>query len=359
LNLKLRIFLPDIDRPEAATRFVWRLFDARGNMLREDTSAIDDMPRADEAEAILPAGRVLFARLKLPKVNTGTIRELLPYAVEDRLLADPSHIHAVAGPRNPRGETIVAVVDRDWLQAMLDAMARAGHRPSHAWSESALLAGGQGDWNVVWGADRGVLVDDEGVAATFDPGVGVPLAVRLAIDEAAARGNSPTGVRVHTAGNASLPDLAAWSRETGAQFHPGTQWSVIAAGQPWIGSIDLMQGEFSPARMSGARRIPRAAAWLAAALVVFQLGFTAFDAWRLSTERAALEAKRESIFRAAFPEAKVVVDPELQMARNLADLERERGLAAGDEFLSQMTAAARRGAPVRSVEFTNGKLATR
>ena len=357
--MKLRIFLPDTDRPEAAARFAWRLFDARGTTLREDTSALADIPRAEEVEAILPAGRVLFARLKLPRVNATTIRELLPYAVEDRLLADPSHIHAVAGPRNSRGETVVAVVDRDWLQSMLDTLARAGHRPSHAWSESALLAGGQHDWNVVWGTDRGMLVDDEGVAATFDPGAGVPLAVRLALDEAAARDEKPAGIRVHTAGDAPLPDLAAWSRETGAAFHPGTQWNVIAAGQPWVDSIDLMQGEFSPARMSGSRRIPRAAAWLTAAVVLIQLGLTAFETWRLSSERAALEAKRESIFRGAFPEAKVVVDPELQMARNLADLKRERGLAAGDEFLAQMTAAARGGKPVRSVEFRNGKLATR
>jgi len=120
-----------------------------------------------------------------------------------------------------------------------------------------------------------------------------------------------------------------------------------------------MQGEFSPAAQRGVRRLPRAALWLATAVVLLQLGFTALDAWRLSSERAALEARRETIFRAAFPEAKVVVDPELQMARNLADLKRERGLAAGDEFLVQMTAAARGGTPVKSVEYANGKLATR
>jgi len=139
--LKLRVFLPDTARPDAATRFAWRLFDSRGQTLREDSSPAAEIPRADDVEAVLPAGRVLFARLKLPKVNAATIRELLPYAVEDRLLADPSHIHAVAGARNARGETVVAVVDRDWLQGMLDVLARAGLRPSRAWCESALLAG--------------------------------------------------------------------------------------------------------------------------------------------------------------------------------------------------------------------------
>jgi len=357
--LKLRVFLPDSARPDAATRFAWRLFDSRGQTLREDSSPAAEIPRADDVEAVLPAGRVLFARLKLPKVNAATIRELLPYAVEDRLLADPSHIHAVAGARNARGETVVAVVDRDWLQGMLDVLARAGLRPSRAWCESALLAGGKDDWNIVWGATRGMLVDDDGVAGTFDPGPGLPLAVRLAIDEAAAREERPATVRVHTADETPLPDLEAWSREAGTRFEPGTRWSVLTAGQPALGSIDLMQGEFSPAAQRGVRRLPRAALWLAAAVVLLQLGFTALDAWRLSSERAALEARREAIFRAAFPEAKVVVDPELQMARNLADLKRERGLAAGDEFLVQMTAAARGGTPVKSVEYANGKLATR
>ena len=318
------------------------------------------MPDAAEVEAILPAERVLFARLKLPKVNATTIRELLPYAVEDRLLADPANIHAVAGTRNTRGETVVAVVDRDWLQAMVDALARSGHRPGRAFCESALLAGGSADWHVVWGQARGMLVDDQGVAATFERSPGVPLGVRLAIDEAAARGERPVSVRVHDAGNEPLPDLAAWSSETGVPFTPGTHWERLAEGQPAADSINLLQGEFSPEAARKVRHIPRAAVWLAGAIAALQLALVAYDDWRLTRERAELEARREAIFRTAFPEARVVVDPELQMARNLAELRRARGLADGDDFLARMTEAARsaRG-PVRSVEYANGKLATR
>ena len=95
-------------------------------------------------------------------------------------------------------------------------------------------------------------------------------------------------------------------------------------------------------------------------LVALQLAFTALDEWRLRQERAALDARREAIFRAAFPEARVVVDPDLQMARNLAELKRARGFAAGDEFLVRMTEAARAAnGPVRSVEYANGKFSTR
>ena len=87
----------------------WSLADARGNVLREGTTGLADVPRGEVVEVVLPVSRVLFARLKLPRVNAGTIRELLPFAIEDRLLADPAQIHAVPGETNARGETRVAV----------------------------------------------------------------------------------------------------------------------------------------------------------------------------------------------------------------------------------------------------------
>src|SRR5260221_11984456 len=130
--MKLRIFLPASERPEPGERQAWMLFDARGELRREERSTLEEMPRADEVEAVLPAARVLFARLKLPRVNAATIRELLPFAVEDRLLADPSNIHPVAGHMGAPGETVVAVIDRECLHAMLAALARFDIHPRGA-----------------------------------------------------------------------------------------------------------------------------------------------------------------------------------------------------------------------------------
>ncbi|HSS27600.1 MAG TPA: hypothetical protein VLL50_06570, partial [Usitatibacter sp.] len=67
--MKLRVFLPAHERADAATRFAWMLFDGRGEVLREDTTTAADIPRADACEAVLPAARVLFARLALPRVG--------------------------------------------------------------------------------------------------------------------------------------------------------------------------------------------------------------------------------------------------------------------------------------------------
>ncbi len=356
--MKLRIFLPAVERPDASTRFAWMLFDARRALLREGASTLDEVPRAEEVEAVLPAARVLFARLKLPKVNAATIRELLPFAVEDRLLADPSNIHAVAGHASGSGETVVAVIDREWLRAMLAALERESIRPRRAWPESCLLAGGHGDWHLVWSDRRGMLVDDDGVSAVFDhDATGTyPLALRLALDEAAARGERPSLVRVHNDGGVALPDLARWSAETGMTFTPGTQWEKLARGEPSVRCIDLLQGEFSWAR-SRAWRLPRAAVALAILIAALQVVFVTIDSIRLRHERKTLETEREALFRIAFPEAKVVVDPDLQMRRNLAELKRSRGMTSRDGFLGLLSAAGQESPqPARSIEFANGKL---
>jgi len=356
--MKLRLFCPAIDRPTPDTTFAWKLFDGRGEVAREGVAPLADIPRAAAVEAVLPAQRVLFARLRLPRVNASTIRELLPYAVEDRLLADPAQIHAVAGATNAQGETLVAVVDRDWARALLDVLARGGHAARSAWCESALAPVAPGEWHVAWGATRGLLVDDEGVAATFDPGESAPLAVRIALDEAAARGARPSSFHLHREAGAPLPDLARWSEETGVAWREGEPWEARMAAAPHA-PIELLQGELAP-RSRVSFRLPRQVAILALAIALVQLLFAAADAWRLQREHRALEARREAIFREAFPEARVVVDPDLQMARNLAELRRSRGMAGGDEFLVQLTrTAGTASTPLRGLEFANGKLSTR
>ena len=351
--MRLRLFLP---AGGDAGAMHWTLFDARGQVLREERTALAGVPRAGVVEAMLPAERVLFARLKLPRVNAATIRELLPYAVEDRLLADPAHVHAVPGATNARGETVVAVVDREWLDRMVGALSQAGVTPRHAYCESALLAGGRGDWHLVWGPARGMLVDDEGVSATFDHGDGLPLGLRIALDEASSRGDRPQLVRVHAQEGATLPDLGAWSRELGVPFERGDEWARIARAPLGRSALDLLQGM---GRAERRVQIPRAVLALAAIILALQAGFTLLDDLRLRRERSTLEAQREAIFRRAFPEAKVVVDPELQMSRNLAELRRARGQAGSDPFLAELTRIARTNTKPKSVEYANGKLVTR
>jgi type II secretory pathway component PulL len=103
-------------------------------------------------------------------------------------------------------------------------------------------------------------------------------------------------------------------------------------------------------------RVPRAALWLGGAILALQVGFAVADSLRMQSERERLVQRQEQVFRAAFPEAKAVVDPELQMARQLEELKRSRGVVAGDDFLAQLTRVARESKSVRTVEYAGGRL---
>lgn len=355
----LRLLLPAVDRIDADASFAWALADARGESLREARTTLPDVPRAGTVELVLPASRVLFARLKLPKVNAATIRELLPFAVEDRLLADPDQIHAVPGATNARGETLVAVVDRAWLSGALAVLAGEGIVATRALCETALLPARPGTWHAVLGEDRCFLVEDDGHAVAFDRPTSAepPLAVGIAADEAAQRDARPQRLHVVVEGAVAPPDAALWGERAGMAVTVAPSRPSLCAPAAAT-AIDLLAGEFAPTSPAlGSLRLPRLAWALAAAIVVLQFGFTAADGWRLERERLALEAEREAIFRAAFPEAKAIVDPALQMRRNLADLQRAHGRASASDFLALATAAAARdAAPARRITYTAGRL---
>ena len=272
------------------------------------------MPRADEVELVLPASRVLFARLRLPRVNAATIRELLPFAVEDRLLADPSHIHAVAGAtqrarRDAGGGGRSRLARRRRAHARRAGLAAATRlvRERAARRRPGRLARGARR------PDHGFLVDDDGVAVAFDRPAGgdLPLALRVAIDEAGQRGARPASVRVHTDGGAALPDLARWSEQAGMSVQrrapSAARWPPAPAPRD---AIDLLRGLAPGARFAAPRASCRAPPWRSrCAIAVLQLAFTAVDTWRLQRAHDALAASEEAVFRAAFPDAKVVVDP--------------------------------------------------
>ena len=353
----LRLLVPPVDRPGPDTPFDWVLADRAGAVLREGRGPLVEAPRGETVEAVLPASRVLFARLALPKVNAATIRELLPYAVEDRLLADPSQIHAVPGRTGASGETLFAVVARRWFADALALLARAGFAPARAVCESAIAAPGPRSWAAVLGADRCFLVEDDGYAVAFDRPAGrePPLAIRIAVDEAAAREARPAQLEVLA--EAGSPDAGAWSEALGlaVRVKPAKGRLALPVAP---GAIDLLAGEFAPrARRLAGLRLPRLAFGLAGAIVALHAGLTAFDTLRLERERRDLESQREALFRSAFPEATTVVDPALQMARNLAALQRARGEAATDDFLAQVTRASQADpAPARALTWAAGRL---
>ena len=88
---------------------------------------------------LLPAEWVL--RLETPRVSRSlqTLRQAIPYAIEDRLVAPVEQAHVALGAEDDPASVVVRVVDRERLRSALDACTQHGLTIRAACSEAEVL----------------------------------------------------------------------------------------------------------------------------------------------------------------------------------------------------------------------------
>jgi len=384
------IFIPDRDQFEvnlaaSTSREVdepdhvkWLLSSPGGVSVSGGESLLSMVPMSDSTVAVIPVSRIAFIDAILPPVSAQKREQLLNFAIEDKLTIDPATVHAVVIGQSHVGANhyVVAAIDRHWLAAALQWLARHGLSAQLAVPETALHWVGGGEWLVHLHPRSGYAVRADGLAYGIDQQSAdlsvPPFALTLALNEAAAAADSralPTRINiVAPAEMVAQIDRLRWQSALGGQSAAGIelgvkvedvlQTSIVLFNQ--LARSNLLVGPFKP--VSGAsswRAMFRPAMLVAAAILALHFVFIGFDAWRLSQQRSALDAQMRSVFRQSFPEATAIVDPVLQMSRNLAQLKRERGVAA-DPLIEQLALAASLttdvSAEIRSLKFDDGKL---
>lgn len=301
----------------------WVRLGAKGERLDSGTGTLAELPGDKVSEIVLPAGIAVLLSIPLPgslKQNRG---QMLAYAIEDRLGAEPETVHVVAGPVQPDGQTVVGVIEKPWLERVLDRLKTAGIKPRSAWPETLLPGLPDDGWVMVWNGQEGFLRTDAYAGIPVDGGSDVdpPAALKFAAQVLPSGAQGCKILQVRMADAALRPNAAAWEKALGMPVSIGLPWDPIKNPEPYRGGVEFLQGEFAPATIMEidwkAFRMPLA---LLGALFLVHLGATLAE-WALMTrEESKLNAKMEQRFRDVFPEAVAVVDPHLQMQRKLDDL---------------------------------------
>ena len=99
------------------------------SLARQGSAAPDLLPQADAVVAVLPAEDLSWHRITLPKAPAARMRAALVGLLEDALLDEADRVHLALAPLSKAGEpTWVAACDREWLQAQLAPLEKAGVR---------------------------------------------------------------------------------------------------------------------------------------------------------------------------------------------------------------------------------------
>ncbi|GAO34650.1 general secretion pathway protein L [Sulfuricella sp. T08] len=349
-------------QPSEACR--WVLRDQAGAVLRRGEGPLVAMPKADSVQAVVPASMVLLAQVKVPSRNRRKMFQLLPYIVEEKLMYDPDSIHVAAGPQLPGGETVVAVIDKAWMKRVIGALQSAGLPPWRMWPETLMPAVPLGTWTVVWNGREGFVRTGMVSGQSLDGGSAEapPLGLLLAAKEAAEKGSALRKINLILAEGSDQPDLESWASRLDVKVEVTGAWDWSAAAYGMEKGVNLLQGEFTPARFeSGMRQRLRIPMILVGIIIALQFGGGLADWLMLNYEKRQLDAYMQKSFRQAFPEAKAVVDAPLQMQRNLAELRHVRGLSDPVDFLPVLAKAAPilsqpESVSIQSMQYENGIL---
>ena len=334
----LQIYLPEAglaNDSDLPLRYAVRA--NNGELQRNGTAQLAELPRTERVDIIVPASMVLFTEVKLPPVRGQKLRQLLPFAVEEKILSDPDQVQVAVGARDEGGLTRLAVVDRIWLDTCCDRLRRLGLRPINGFAETCLPELEPNAWTLIWDGQDGFVRTAVGAGLALDSmGVsGAPFGLRRAVEEARINTRLPEKIILRaTDAAASVPDLQLWSTQLGVSVVPGQDWHWAPRFLNTANAINLLQGDYAPS--SSLREwVPqlRPILLLAGLIIGAQVLATGADWWRLNREKKNLTAEMNKIFKTAFPNASVVVDPPLQMQRNLAELRRASGQAQPNDFL--------------------------
>ncbi len=331
---------------------------------RIERVSLDGLEGTGSVRLVFDPRDVVLLSPQVPALTGARLAQALPNVVEDALLQDASACAIVAGAPLGEGRRLVAVVDREWLEFTVGAFERRGMRVRSAWPAQLALPWTDGTWSI--GCVHGGLAlrtgahDGLGWTAGEDADFRTE-AIVASLETALAGSVRPESLDAWV-------DDASWQgplERAGARL--GLPVRVSALPIPATGGVDLLAGRAAAGRRmlaafdARAWRVPAA---LAAACAIAALAGLNLHWAQLSREKAALRASLEATFRGAFPQAQVVVDPLLQMNRNVAALRARSGQQGAEDavpLLARFGQALGAGGvdALAAVEYRDGRLKVR
>jgi len=281
---------------------------------------------------LLAAADVTLLSVQAPPLSGARLKAALPGLVEEHILGDPADAVLVAAPEQPDGTRPIAVVERDWLEAIVRSLLAQGARAIAAVPAQLCMPLQPGS---VAAAISGVELT---LRQSLFQGFGLALDATPAVVLQTARAFGGDAPLVLYVPRAQLGEYQALAQEAGPGITLETDdWTHWIAGSKST-ALDLVSGlgaAGAPTRDWRRWRWPIALVSLAIAVNLIGLNV---DWLRLRREANTIRQSMTQTFRSVYPRETAILDPVLQMRQNIARARASTGDVSPDDF-TYMTAA--------------------
>jgi len=299
---------------------------------------------------LVPGVEVSLVEARVPGRNRQRLLRAIPYALEEQLATDVEELHFALGPVGEGDQYPVAVVERANMDAWTALLRENGIQAEQFIPETLALPTAAG-WSLM--ADGGTVLVRTGDTAGFVvDSENLPLLLSLL----QLKQQAPETARVFGDAVIDLGDVDVEFMDERLQ-----PLELLAHGWAQGKGINLLQGVYSRREEWGRLLRPWAAsAALLLAGVILVGVTTGLNYFHLSAQREQLSAEIEAVYRTAFPQAKRIVNPRVQMEQKLTQLRRQAG-GGNSDFLAMFAETAdvvraAKGINVHGASYRNGRL---
>lgn len=293
-------------------------------------SAYQDSPEglatiADGKEVIVfvPAEDVFLTQVTLPKINRARLAEVLPFALEEQLIADVETLHFAPGDATAEGGMPVMVVAHEKMQAWLSQLQAWQIKPHSLFPSVYGLPIAEGTWQVAI---------DEIAMVRSGPGQGFAcdkhnLSIFLT-GQWAASPFLPQRIEIRNytdevmAATLDVPVTLVEEKATKDQLL--TDWARLLTVLP---SRNLLQGRYAVKKstLPQTDKLWKAITYLAITLIALIFLYPLTSYFILKQKLTSLDQQIVQIYKRHFPQAKAMVAPKMRMEEKLQKLVANRG----------------------------------
>lgn len=357
--MKLRIYF-SATWHDSASSCEWALGDDSGNVLQSGSSHIAELPKADEYIAIISSTRLMCVNVQMPSQSRRRWETALPFVAEEYTLTDPEENHVVPGATQANGQRSLFVVDKLWLQSIVSAFASANLALRLAVPEMLMPGLPQQGWVIVWDGNKGFMRTGptSGIALDHGDEQHSPVAFTLSLN--AAMPVLPQKVQIRFPSDIAHVDQPRWPNMP-VEHSVGERWNWRSEPIP-NDTLNLLWGSFAPKTrlLELLPKLKPVALIILAAILIETVG-TNIEWGLLSHQKNSVTQEMNRTFLKTFGESSVLVNPPLQMQRNIAALRHTAGLPDEADFLSLLdqsssTLSKLPSGSITSIHYESGRL---
>jgi general secretion pathway protein L len=311
------------------------------------TLSLSELPKADATVLVVPARALSWHQVDLPKVPKARLRAALDGLLEEHLLDDTHAMAFAVSPEVQTGKAAtaiwVAACDKTWLHNSVQAFDVAGCRITQVvpefWPQSNPIVCVTGTPEEAWitrADNQGVITVPHHLGDTS----GVLQALLTQLPAGTRVGAEPAVVELAEASLSPYTELKLELRQhaTGLLFSATSLWELAQFEQSLSGDSQGVKSVIRQWQAFWQAPAWRPARWgLVALLCANIVGLNAW-AWQQQASLSKKRAQLGSILTQSFPNVKTVVDPALQMSREMALLRQATGASSMQNFESMLSA---------------------